>query len=142
MPQELFLKMNLKNKIMQINLSNINYKAILPYLVIIALGISLYFKCNDVSKLEFENKNLQTEVKYKQQLGQFYLDKVNELEPRIRENENQIDSLNAVISIKEQSISELKNQYDEKIKQLNRYTVSAMQRYFDERYGTGKKSNP
>jgi uncharacterized protein HemX len=134
--------MNLKNKIMQINLSNINYKAILPYLVIIALGISLYFKCNDVSKLEFENKNLQTEVKYKQQLGQFYLDKVNELEPRIRENENQIDSLNAVISIKEQSISELKNQYDEKIKQLNRYTVSAMQRYFDERYGTGKKSNP
>ena len=107
---------------MQINLHRINWS----YIIIAILCVVIFFLFNSTTKLEGKLTESETKAKEHEIKAQFYLDIYH----------MQLDK-DTVLLAKYDSLLLEKNKtkilYNEKIKIINRYSVSDMQLYFNER---------
>lgn len=110
---------------MQINI--FNTRKYLPYIAIAVLFILLVTR---TASLEIKNDKLLNEAKSNDLKAQYYISKYNALKSKDSILEMRYDSLDSIKSI-------IKIKYNEKIKIIDKYTVSDMQRYFDERTKEG-----
>jgi hypothetical protein len=113
---------------MQINI--LNTKKYMPYIVIVVLFILLLTRS---ASLELKNEKLLNEAKSNDIKAQYYISKYNALKSKDSVLEIRYDSLDSIKST-------VKIKYNERIKIIDKYSVSDMQRYFDERTKEGSNT--
>lgn len=98
-----------------------------PYIV---LFIVVFFLINNTLRLEQENRELESKAVFYELKAKEKLNEYNTLKQKDSALELSYDSL---INIK----SKIKIKYNERIKIVDRYTISDMQQFFDQRTGEG-----
>lgn len=110
---------------MQINI--LNTRKYLPYIIIAVLFILLLTRS---ASLELKNDLLLKEANRHDLRAKYFISQYDTLKKQ-----------DSVLKIKYDSLSNtrtiIKTQYNEKIKVINKYSVSDMQQYFDERTEEG-----
>lgn len=115
------------------------YKQYIPYLLlicVIGISLSLYFnRTNELLKevqaktISAANSNILAKEAVKQsEISKKEADKSNKSR----------DSIKLILEKERKGFTIIKKQYYEKIKIINAYSVSDMQSFFDNRYGTEK----
>ena len=113
--------------------------------LILLLFVSIIFICVLISSLnknnDLESKN--TILKYKfnesQSKAQSYIDEYNRIKPLILNLNTEISNLKKLSLEKQNQYLILNQKYNENIKIVNKFSITDMQLYFNNRYGT--KSN-
>jgi len=116
------------------------YKQYIPYVIficVLGIGIALYF--NDTSKLKKDIVTESQSAKVNEALAKEYRHQYDLLKAQDNPLQSKYDSLKLELSKSQKTIIKLKTIYNEKLKIVNKYSVSDMQYYFDKR--TGKSSN-
>lgn len=98
-----------------------------PYIV---LFVVVFFLINNTLRLEQENRELESKAVFYELKAKEKLNEYNTLKQKDSALELSYDSL---INIK----SKIKIKYNERIKIVDRYTISDMQQFFDQRTGEG-----
>ena len=110
--------------------------------LILLLFVSIIFICVLISSLnksnDLESKN--TILKYKfdesQSKAQSYIDEYNKIKPLILNLNTEISNLKKLSLDKEKEYLILNQKYNENIKIVNKFSITDMQLYFNNRYGT------
>lgn len=98
-----------------------------PYIV---LFVVVFFLINNTLRLEQENRELESKAVFYKLKAKDKLNEYNALKQKDSALELSYDSL---INVK----SKIKIKYNERIKIVDRYTISDMQQFFDQRTGEG-----
>jgi len=114
-------------------MKNKNLPWIIAFILLIAVGVLIFFLCNKTTDENSEVERLKKEIQKTKLL-------VTEKTNLINTQQRGIDSLQTVIDNEPKNDEKLNNQYNEKIQYVNLFTVADQQAYFDERTGTA--SNP
>lgn len=115
------------------------YKQYIPYLLllcVIGISLSLYFNRTNELLKEVQEKTISatnSDILAKEAVKQSEISK-----KEADKSNNSRDSIKLILEKERKGFSIIKKQYDEKIKIINAYSVSDMQSFFDNRYGTEK----
>lgn len=115
------------------------YKQYVPYFIficVLGIGLALYF--NDTSSLKKKIITESQSAKVNEALAKEYKNQYDLLKGQDNPLQSKYDSLKLELQKSQKTIIKLKTIYNEKIKIVNKYSVSDMQSYFDNR--TGKSS--
>jgi len=110
------------------------YKQYIPYIVcgcILLFFASLYF--NRTESLQKKVVELTNEAKVNEALAKEYRHQYDLLKAQDNPLQSKNDSLKLELQKSQKTIIKLKTIYNEKIKIINKYSVSDMQSYFDKR---------
>lgn len=126
---------------MQIDLNKIGswFAKYWIYFAAAALCVWIYLLLNRTESLERESADLKVEVKNHTQKAKDYELLQKSLEDELFVIRIAKDSIQRILDGKEKQLQTLKIKYDEKAKQTQKFSVSDMQSYFDNRYGASKK---
>jgi hypothetical protein len=113
---------------MQINI--LNTRKYLPYIIIAVLFILLLTRS---ASLELKNDSLLQEAEKHDLRAKYLLSQYDTLKKQDSVLKLKYDSISSIRTI-------IKTQYNEKIKVINKYSVSDMQQYFDERTKEGSNT--
>jgi hypothetical protein len=113
---------------MQINI--LNTKKYIPYIVIVVLFILLLTRS---ASLELKNELLLKEAEKHDLRAKYFLSQYDTLKKQDSVLKLKYDSVERVRTV-------IKTQYNERIKVINKYSVSDMQQYFDERTKEGSNT--
>jgi hypothetical protein len=114
------------------------FKRFAPYIAGLLLIVTVFFLFNQSKDIELKNIKLKSELETSKNLANFYFTEYKNTKLQITELSATIDNLKKQSIEKEKEILIIKNKYNEKIKSVNKFTVSDMQFFWNNRYGTRK----
>lgn len=113
---------------MQINI--LNTRKYVPYIIIVVLFILLLTRS---ASIELKNDSLLREAEKHDLRAKYLLSQYDTLKKQDSVLKLKYDSIERVRTV-------IKTQYNERIKVINKYSVSDMQQYFDERTKEGSNT--
>lgn len=108
------------------------------YIFCLILLIIIYFLFNSTKNLEKENESLKGNILVNQSLSDLYLSEIQNRDKKINIYINQIDSLEKEVVKYEDSIVVIKNNSNEKVKEVSKYNTIQISNYFKDRYSPKK----
>ena len=98
------------------------------------LLIIIYFLFNSTKNLEKENEGLKGNILVNQSLSDLYLSQIKSRDAKILNYVAKIDSLENEVVKYEENIRVIKNNYNNKVKEVSSYNTTQISNYFKSRY--------
>lgn len=104
------------------------------YIFCLILLIIIYFLFNSTKNLERENEGLKGNILVNQSLSDLYLSQIKSRDAKILNYAAKIDSLENEVVKYEENIRVIKNNYNNKVKEVSSYNTTQISNYFKSRY--------
>jgi hypothetical protein len=104
------------------------------YIFCLILLIIIYFLFNSTKNLERENEGLKGNILVNQSLSDLYLSQIKSRDAKILNYVAKIDSLETEVVKYEENIRVIKNNSNNKVKEVSSYNTTQISNYFKNRY--------
>ena len=111
--------------------------AYLVWLLLIGIIILMHYKGK---RLESENDALGEDVKRSEKMTQIYLDRNNQLIPKIEGYENKVTILVKKLKDKDAENKTITQKFNEKVRLINKFNINDMQAYLDPKFTKEEKA--